>query len=110
MRGRSTDSGVPFRYRAVIPTVSGMTSSRPPRRLAYDDASSTDRMTSDCRAVEEALRLPRRSTAAERTARAAVRSAPSLLFEDYPREVAKPTIEVSEAAARLAAALHLHLD
>ncbi len=87
-----------------------MTSSHPPRRLAYDDVSPADRMTSDCRAVEEALHLPRRRTPAERAARAAVRPAPSLMFEDYPREVAKPSIEVSEAAARLAAALHLHLD
>lgn len=87
-----------------------MTSSTPPRRLAYDDASTTARMTSDCRAVEEALRLPRRRSRAERAARAAVRPAPSILFEDYPREVAKRDIEVSEAAARLAAALHLHLD
>ena len=87
-----------------------MTDSRPSRRLAYDDASPTDRMTSDCQAVEEALHLPRRRSAAERATRAAVRPAPSLLFEDYPREVSKPTIEVSDAAARLAAALHLHLD
>lgn len=80
-------------YPAVIPSVACVTSSAP-RRLAYDDASPTDRMTSDCRAVAEALR----------------RQAPSLRFEDYPREVPKPTIEVSDAAARLAAALHLHLD
>jgi hypothetical protein len=80
-------------YPAVIPTVAGMTSSAS-RRLAYDDASPADRMTSDCRAVAEALRRP----------------APSLRFEHYPREVAKPTLEVSVAAARLAAALHLHLD
>lgn len=79
-------------------------------RLAYDDASTSSRMSEDCRAVEEALHLPRRRTAAERAARAASRPAPSIRFEDYPREVAKPTVEVSEAAARLAAALHLHLD
>ena len=41
---------------------------------------------------------------------AAVRPAPSIRFEDYPREVAKPTIGVSEAAARLAAAIHPYLD
>ena len=87
-----------------------MTHPEPSRRLAYDDASSTDQMTSDCRAVEEALHLPRRLTPAERAALAAVRPAPSIRFEDYPREVAKPAIEVSDAAARLAAALHLHLD
>ena len=36
--------------------------------------------------------------------------APSIRFEDYPREVKKPSIEVSDAAAKLAAAMHLHLD
>ncbi len=84
------------------------------QRLPYDDASTTTRMTTDCRAVEAALRLSLPATGrrspAERAARAAVRPAPSIRFEDYPREVAKPTIEVSEAAARLAAALHPYLD
>jgi hypothetical protein len=79
------------------------------QRLAYDDAATASEMTSDCRAVEEVLHLPRRHTTAERATRAAARPAPSLLFEDYPREVAKPTITVSDAAARLGAALHLHL-
>lgn len=79
------------------------------QRLAYDDASSTSEMTDDCRAVEAAMRLPERRTAAERTSRAAVMPAPSIRFEDYPREVAKPRITVSDAAARLGAALHLHL-
>ncbi|RYU09588.1 hypothetical protein [Nocardioides iriomotensis] len=67
------------------------------QRLPYDDAASAEQMTSDARkaaAVVTALRRP----------------APSIRYEDYPREVPKPTIEVSEAAARLAAALHLHLD
>ena len=36
--------------------------------------------------------------------------APSIHFEDFPREVPKRDIEVSDAAARLANALHLHLD
>ncbi len=80
------------------------------QRLAYDDASTASEMTTDCRAVEAALHLPERRSAAERAARAAVRPAPSILFEDYPREVKKPNLEVSEAAARLAAAMHLHLD
>lgn len=80
------------------------------QRLAYDDASPASEMTSDCRAVEAALHLPPRRTAAQRATRAATRPAPSILFEDYPREVRKPTIAVDEAAARLAAALHLHLD
>ena len=80
------------------------------QRLAYDDASTSTQMTEDCRAVESALHLPERRSAAERAARAAVKPSPSILFEDYPREVKKPTIEVSEAAARLAAAMELHLD
>lgn len=80
------------------------------QRLAYDDASSSTEMTSDCRAVEAALHLPERRSAAEKAARAAAKPAPSILFEDYPREVKKPTIKVSEAAARLGAGLHLHLD
>ena len=62
-------------------------------RVAYDDASSPDQMSLDCAAV-----------------RAALRPAPSIRYEDYPREVAKPGIEIPEAAARLAAALNLQLD
>jgi hypothetical protein len=80
------------------------------KRLAYDDAATAAQMTTDCHAVEAALHLPKRPSAAERAARAAVEPAPSILFEDYPREVKKPTIEVSEAAARLANAMELHLD
>jgi hypothetical protein len=68
-----------------------------PERLAYDDPSSTDRMTSDARAAAAVVRKLRRP-------------APSLRYEDQPREVAKRDIEISGAAARLAAALHLHLD
>jgi hypothetical protein len=80
------------------------------QRQTYDDASTTTEMTTDCHAVETALHLPERRTPAERAAHSAVRPAPSILFEDYPRDVKKPEIAVSEAAARLAAAMHLHLD
>jgi hypothetical protein len=68
-----------------------------PERRAYDDPSSSDRMTSDARAAAAVLR-------------ALHHPAPSLRYEDQPREVAKREIEISEAAARLAGALHLHLD
>ena len=78
------------------------------QRLAYDDVAEARQMTVDARAV--ASRLPRRRTPAERSLGAALRPAPSLRYEDYPREVGKPTIAVSEATARLASALHLHLD
>lgn len=80
------------------------------RRLAYDDAATAAQMTADCRAVEAALHLPARRSPAERAARAAAGPAPSLRFEDFPQESGKPGIEVTEAAARLAAAMHLHLD
>jgi hypothetical protein len=75
-------------------------------RLPYDEAATTTEMSADCRAVEETLHLPARRTPAERTARAARRPAPSIRYEDYPREVAKPTIRISDAASRLAAAIH----
>jgi hypothetical protein len=74
--------------------------------LPYDEAATATEMTADCRAVEETLHLPVRGTPAERTARAARRPAPSIRYEDYPREVPKPTIQISDAASRLAAAIH----
>ena len=46
----------------------------------------------------------------ERAAQAAVAPAPSIRFEDYPTEIGKREIRVSDAAARIANALHLHLD
>jgi len=79
-------------------------------RLPYDDAATAPEMTIDCRAVGAALGLPDRRTPAEQTRVAAVRPAPSIRYEDYPREVGKPTIRISEAASRLAAAIHPYLD
>ncbi len=81
-----------------------MESSTPASHLTYDELASPQEMSEDCRAVGR--NLPR----LERAARAAVRPAPSIRFEDYPREVGKREIPVSDAAARLANALHLHLD
>ena len=47
----------------------------------------------------------------ERAAQRAVAGdVPSIHFEDFPREVGKRDIAISEAAARIANALHLHLD
>ena len=45
-----------------------------------------------------------------RAAEAATEPAPSIHFEDYPREVPKREIRITEAAQRLANALELHLD
>jgi hypothetical protein len=78
--------------------------SRPSHRLAYDDAATPAEMSADCREVG-------RNLAFERAARAAVQPAPSIHFEDFPREVAKRgEIRISEAAARIAGALNLQLD
>jgi hypothetical protein len=72
-------------------------------RRAYDDPATPAEMHADARRVHEVLRL-------ERAARTAVQPAPSIHFEDYPRELPKREIEISEAAARLAGALNLQLD
>ena len=80
-----------------------MTDAKPSTRLAYDDAATPQEMSADCRAVGENLRL-------QRAAKAAVQPAPSIHFEDYPREVAKREIRISDAATRIANALQLHLD
>jgi hypothetical protein len=79
-------------------------------RLAYDEFSTPQQMHADAEATERNLASARRLPRLERAARAAVEPAPSIHFEDYPREVSKRDIEVSDAAARLANALHLHLD
>ena len=80
-----------------------MTAAKPSDRLAYDDASTPQEMSADCRAVGVNLHL-------QKAARAAVSPAPSIHFDEYPREVAKREIRISDAAARIANALHLHLD
>jgi hypothetical protein len=79
-----------------------MSDERAPR-TSYDDLETPAQMRADCLVVGDNLRL-------ERAARAAVRPAPSLAYDDFPREVRKRDIRVSDAAARLAGALHLHLD
>ena len=81
--------------------------SRPLTRLAYDDASTPAEMSADCRAAGRNLKLHQ----LEKAARVALEREPtSLHFEDYPREVGKRDIRISDAAARIANALHLHLD
>ena len=83
-----------------------MTTSAPGSRrpsLAHDELGTPAEMAADGRAASRNLRL-------ERAARAAVSAPPSLRFEDYPAEVGKREIKVSDAAARIANALHLHLD
>jgi hypothetical protein len=71
-----------------------MTPARSRSRSSYDEIDSPATMRQDAEAVARALRL----------------GPPSLTYADFPREVAKREIRVDEAAARLANALHLHLD
>ena len=84
-----------------------MTTSRRPAPLFSDELGTPAEMASDGREASRNLDLRGRL---ERAARAAVAPAPSLHFDDYPAEVGKREIRVSEAAARIANALHLHLD
>ena len=72
-------------------------------RLAYDEADTAGQMHDDCAACGSHLALPHR-----RIDRAAIAGRPpSLEYDGYPREVSKPGIDVSEAAAHLASRLHL---
>lgn len=80
-----------------------MTFQTPTAHLTHAELSTTSEMAADCREVVSTLRL-------ERVVSAISKPAPSLRFEDYPREVSKHEIQVSAAAARIANALHLHLD
>jgi hypothetical protein len=80
-----------------------MATATPGSHLVHDELDSARSMSDDCRAVGANLRL-------DRVARAAAAGPPSLGYDDFPREVAKRDLTVSEAATRLANALHLHLD
>lgn len=87
----NTTSGYRWVYFSVAPSVVSMT------QLAYDDLGSLQEMHDDCEAV--ARRLP-----------AVPAAAPSLHYADYRGDATKPEIEITEAAQRIANALHLHLD
>ncbi|MDF9715946.1 hypothetical protein INN71_16260 [Nocardioides sp. ChNu-153] len=80
-----------------------MTPATPSPRPAYADPAAPADLVQDCRAATRELRL---DTPAARLARAALRPAPSLAYDDQPREVRKPEIAVSAAAARLASAIY----
>jgi hypothetical protein len=73
----------------------------------YEELTSPAQMRADCEAAGRNLRLESRLA---RAAAAASRPAPSIRYADFPREVPKREIRVSDAAARIANALHLHLD
>jgi hypothetical protein len=73
-------------------------------RLAYDDQDTALKMHLDCTACATQMGLPASITTD------LMEQVPPLEFEALPREVRKPEITVSEAAAHLASRLHLHLD
>ena len=73
----------------------------------YEELTSPQEMHADCEAAGRNLRLDARLA---RAAESAVLPAPSIYFEDFPREVPKREIRISDAATRLANALQLHLD
>jgi hypothetical protein len=73
-----------------------MTSLRTYERSPYADADTTASMRRDCDAAALQMRV--------------LRPAPGIRVEDDDREVSTREIRVSDAARRLATALHLHLD
>ena len=75
------------------------------QRLAYDDQDTTGQMHLDCTACASQMGLPGPRITAD-----LLEHVPALEYEDRPREILKPEITVTEAAAHLAARLHLHLD
>ncbi len=76
----------------------------------YEEIDTPRAQRADCVAVGEVLGTLQIRAGLEQAARAAVRPAPSIAFEHFPRDVPKQEIRVDEAAQRLANALHLHLD
>jgi hypothetical protein len=60
------------------------------QRLAYDDQDTAGQMHTDCSACASVLG-----------------PVPSIEYDDFPREIHKPEINVTDAAAYLAARLHL---
>jgi hypothetical protein len=68
---------------------------------SYDDLGTATDMQADCRATSDRL---------ARAARRATRPAPSIHYDEQPAERTKPQVEFSEAAARIAGALHFHLE
>lgn len=74
-------------------------------RLAYDDQDTTVKMRTDCTACVSEMGVPDQRLVTE-----ALGGAPSIEYADFPREIRKPEITVTEAAAHLASRIHLHLD
>jgi hypothetical protein len=75
------------------------------QRLAYDDQDTAATMHTDCTACASQMGIPEPAISPE-----ALGEVPSIEYEAFPHDIEKPVITVTEAAAHLAARLHLHLD
>ena len=78
--------------------------------LPYSDADTTATMAADCTACAHEMQIPQASPLGRQVDLELMGQAPSIGYDDFPREIRKTEINVSEAAARLASKLHLHLD
>ena len=67
----------------------------------YEEIESPSQLHADCEEVNRRL---------VRAAQKVTETAPSIHFDEFPREIPKKDIQISEAAQRLANAMHLHLD
>jgi hypothetical protein len=74
--------------------------------LPYFDADTATTMHSDCTACAHQMRLPQTPDVSAKV----LGQAPSIEYADFPREIRKTDITISDATARLANRLHLHLD
>ena len=74
-------------------------------RLAYDDQDTTLKMRTDCTACASEMAMPQQRGSVD-----AIGTAPSIEYADFPREIRKPEITITDATAHLASRLHLHLD
>ncbi len=90
-----------WEYPLVAPSVEVMSY----QRLAYDDHDSTGRMRSDCTACGTRIELPR-----QRLDDSAVTMPAPTLDNGYQPASHQVPLDVSEAAANVAARMHLHLD
>ena len=75
-------------------------------RLAYDDQDSTVKMHLDCAACAAEMGLATQRPLSPEL----LEDVPSITYDAFPREIRKPEITVTEAAAHLASRMHLHLD
>ena len=100
---RNTTREYPFQYPSVANNVRFMSRPTSASHLTHAELPSPSELAADCRAVGANLRF-------DRIAKAAAAPVPSIHFDDFPTEVAKREITIDAATARLANALHLHLD